>query len=194
MRYICDGWDIYVIYVCMNLFVTMEYKKIKNYRFGSLCWVLHSAKDPVAECHGHSTRQSWKNGFSSAHFSSFVEWHSATGSFAECNTRQSDPKRQFLIFLHSIMTNKFIQSYISSITYISHSSHIYLMHHIYISSIHTSIRTYHIHPIPVCRIQQEFPEWETKKLPFWVTLPSVALGKGPRCRVPWPWYSAKNFF
>ena len=30
------------------------------------------------------------------------------------------------------MTNKFIQSYISSITYISHSSHIYLIHHIYI--------------------------------------------------------------
>ena len=62
MRYIWDGWDIYVIYVCMNLFVMMECKKIKNYRFGSLYRVLHSAKDPVAECHGHSTRQSWKMG------------------------------------------------------------------------------------------------------------------------------------
>ena len=62
MRYICDGWDIYVIYVCMNVFVTMKCKKIKICYFGSLCRVLHSAKDPVAECHGHSTRQSWKIG------------------------------------------------------------------------------------------------------------------------------------
>ena len=30
MRYICDGWDIYVIYVCMNVFVMMECKnKVK---------------------------------------------------------------------------------------------------------------------------------------------------------------------
>ena len=64
-----DGWDIYVIYDCMNLFVMMECKKkIKNYRFGSLCRVLHSAKDPVAECHGHSTWQSWKYGRSENHF------------------------------------------------------------------------------------------------------------------------------
>ena len=27
MRYICDGWDIYVIYVCITLFVMMECKK-----------------------------------------------------------------------------------------------------------------------------------------------------------------------
>ena len=96
-----------------------------------------------AEYHGHGTRQSWKNGFSSAHFSSFVEWHSATGSFAECNTRQSDPKRQIIFF--SFHHDKYIHTniyhiYISSITYISHPSHIYLIHHIYISSIHTSIR------------------------------------------------------
>ena len=32
-------------------------KKNKNCRFGSLCRVLHSAKDPVAECHDHATRQ-----------------------------------------------------------------------------------------------------------------------------------------
>ena len=57
MRSICDGWDIYVIYVCMNLFVMMECKKIKNCRFGSLCRVLHSSKDLVAECHDHGTRQ-----------------------------------------------------------------------------------------------------------------------------------------
>ena len=58
----CDEGDIYVmdeIYDFMNLFVMMECKKkIKICRFGSLCRVLHSAKDPVAECHGHSTRQS----------------------------------------------------------------------------------------------------------------------------------------
>ena len=59
---------------------------------------------------------------------------------------------------------------------------------------------------------------KNQKLPFWVTLTSAALGKGPccrvpwsqhsaklekwalekpffqLCRVPWPWYSAKNFF
>ena len=69
MRYICDGWDIYVIYVCMNLFVMMECKK--NCR--SLCRVLHSAKDPFAECNGHSTRQSWKICFLGAHFSSFAK-------------------------------------------------------------------------------------------------------------------------
>ena len=28
-------------------------------------------------------------------------------------------------------------------------------------------------------------------MPFWVTLPSVALGKGPRCRVSWSQHSAK---
>ena len=50
-------------------------KRIKNCRFGSLCRVLHSAKDPVAECHGHSTRQTWKNGRSENHFSSFAECH-----------------------------------------------------------------------------------------------------------------------
>ena len=72
MRYICDGWDIYVIYVCMNVFVMMECKK--NFcRFGSLCRVLHSAKDPFAECNGHSTRQSWKNGRPENKFSSFAE-------------------------------------------------------------------------------------------------------------------------
>ena len=131
------------IYDCINLFVLMECKKMKNCRFGSLCRVLHSVKDPVVECHGHNTRQSWKNGFSSAHFSSFVEWHSATGSFAECNTRQSDPKRQFLIFFsHSIMTNKFIQTYI---TYISHPSHIYLIHpHIHTHISHPSQYISHI--------------------------------------------------
>ena len=64
-----------MIYVCMNLFVMMERKKIKNCRFWSLCRVLHSAKDPVAECHGHNTRQSWKNGRSENHFSSFAECH-----------------------------------------------------------------------------------------------------------------------
>ena len=63
------------IYDCMNLFVMMECKKIKNCRFGSLCRVLHSSKDLVAECHGHNTRQSWKNGRSENHFSSFAECH-----------------------------------------------------------------------------------------------------------------------
>ena len=57
MRYICDGWDIYVIYVCMNVFVMMECKK-KYLPFwvtlpsvalgkGPLCrvqWSQHSAK------------------------------------------------------------------------------------------------------------------------------------------------------
>ena len=38
------------------------------------------------------------------------------------------PKTTIFIFLHSIMTNKFIQTYISSITCISHPSYIYLIH------------------------------------------------------------------
>ena len=33
MTYICDGCDIYVIYVCMNLFVMMECKKNKKLPF-----------------------------------------------------------------------------------------------------------------------------------------------------------------
>ena len=36
-----------MIYVCMNLFVTMECKKIKNCHFGSLCRVLHSQRTPL---------------------------------------------------------------------------------------------------------------------------------------------------
>ena len=47
----------------MNLFVMMECKKIKNCHFGSLCRVLHSAKNPVAECHDHGTRQRIKKKF-----------------------------------------------------------------------------------------------------------------------------------
>ena len=89
MRYICDEWDIYVIYICMNLFVMMECKKNKNCRFGSLCRVLYSAKDPVAECHSHSTWQSWKNGCSENRFSSFAECH-------DHGTRQRFKKNQTL--------------------------------------------------------------------------------------------------
>ena len=72
--YICDGWDIYVmdeIYmwwmryicdICLYEFICHDEIYKKNYCFGSLSRVLHSAKDPVAECHGHNTRQSWKMG------------------------------------------------------------------------------------------------------------------------------------
>ena len=59
-------------------------------------------------------------------------WHSTTGSFAECNTQQSDPKRQFLIFFY--IPSWQINSY-------KHISQIYLIHHIYISFI-----TYISHP------------------------------------------------
>ena len=86
-------------------------------------------KKIFTECHGLGTRQSWKNSFPSAHFSSFVEC-------CDHGTRQRGPlpsatlgkvtqNGNFLFFLHSIMTNKFIQTYI---TYISHPSHIYLIH------------------------------------------------------------------
>ena len=85
MRYICDGWDIYVIYVCMNVFVMMECKK-KFCRFGSLCWVLHSAKDAFAERNGHNTRQSWQNGWPETRFSSFAEC-------CDYNTRQRNLKK-----------------------------------------------------------------------------------------------------
>ena len=69
MRYICDGWDIYVIYVCMNVFVMMECKKKLPF------WVtlpsVALGKGPVAECHGHNTRQSWV----------LWPWHSAKNFF-----------------------------------------------------------------------------------------------------------------
>ena len=49
----------------MNVFVMMEYKnKIKFAVLGHF-----------AECHGHSTRQSWKNGRSENRFFSFAECH-----------------------------------------------------------------------------------------------------------------------
>ena len=69
----------------------------------------------------------------------------ALGNGVLCRVQHSAKWPKTVIFyfcLHSIMTNKFIQTYI---TYISHPSHIYVIRHIYISSIHTSIRTYHIH-------------------------------------------------
>ena len=91
----------------MNLFVMMEYKK--NCRFGSLCRALHSAKDPVAKCHGHSTRQSWKNRRSENHFSSFAECHDhgtrqiiffkKNSNFAEC---RPEGTRQRIFFLKKI--------------------------------------------------------------------------------------------
>ena len=73
MRYICDGRDIYVMneiymwwmrYMIVWIYLSWWNVKIKNKncRFGLLCRVLHLAKDPVAKCHGHSTRQSWKMG------------------------------------------------------------------------------------------------------------------------------------
>ena len=93
MRYICDEWDIYMWWMrYMIVWIYLSWwnvKKIKNYRFGSVCRVLHSAKDPVAECHGHSTRQSWKNGCSENHFSSFAECH-------DQGTRHGTRQRFFL--------------------------------------------------------------------------------------------------
>ena len=75
------------IYDCMNLFVMMECKKNKNYRFGSLCRVLHSAKDPFAERNGQNTRQSWQNGRPENRFSSFAECY-------DYNTRQRNLKKK----------------------------------------------------------------------------------------------------
>ena len=83
-------------------------------------------------------------------------WHLATGSFAECNTRQSDPKRQFLFYFYipswQINSYKHISHiylihhiYISFITYISHPSHIYLIHpHIHPHISHPSQYISHI--------------------------------------------------
>ena len=94
MDVICvDGWDIYVMdeiymwYMFVWIYLSWwNIKKIKNYRFGSLCRVLHSAKDPFAECNGHSTRQSWKNGRPENRFSSFAEC-------CDSNTRQRNLKK-----------------------------------------------------------------------------------------------------
>ena len=88
------------------------------------------------------------------HSAKLKKWFSERPFFQLCQccdhgTRQRGPlpsatldkvteNGNFYFFLHSIMTNKFIQTYI---TYISHPSHIYLFHHMYISSI-----TYISHP------------------------------------------------
>ena len=72
----------------MNVFVMMERKKKIICRFGSLCRVLHSAKDPFAERNGHNTRQSWQNGQPENRFSSFAEC-------CDYNTRQRNLKKKF---------------------------------------------------------------------------------------------------
>ena len=72
----------------MNVFVMMERKKKIICRFGSLCRVLHSAKDPFAERNGHNTRQSWQNGRPENRFSSFAEC-------CDYNTRQRNLKKKF---------------------------------------------------------------------------------------------------
>ena len=73
----------------MNVFVMMECKK--NCRFGSLCRVLHSAKDAFAKRNGHNTRQSWQNGRPENRFSSFAEC-------CDYNTRQRNLKKKILNF------------------------------------------------------------------------------------------------
>ena len=70
----------------MNVFVMMERKKKIICRFGSLCRVLHSAKDPFAERNGQNTRQSWQNGRPENRFSSFAEC-------CDSNTRQRNLKK-----------------------------------------------------------------------------------------------------
>ena len=66
--------EIYMWYMFVWIYLSWwNVKKIKNYSFGSLCRVLHSAKDPFAQCNGHNTRQSWKNGCQETHFFSFAE-------------------------------------------------------------------------------------------------------------------------
>ena len=101
MRYICDGWDIYAMdeiymwwirYICdICLYECICHdgtqKKIIC-RFGSLCRVLHSAKDVFAERNGHNTRQSWQNGRPENRFSSFAEC-------CDYNTRQRNLKKKF---------------------------------------------------------------------------------------------------
>ena len=99
----CDmgGWMRYICDICLYECICHDGMQKKNCRFGSLCRVLHSAKDPVAECHCHSTRQSWKMGAWKNHFSSFAECHDhgtqqriffkKNSNFAECRphgTRQ----------------------------------------------------------------------------------------------------------
>ena len=118
----------------------------------------HSAKfnfffNFFAECYSHSTRQSWKICFLVAHFATFVECcdHCARqrGPLPSATLGKVTQNGKYF-FLRSIMTNTFIQTYI---TYISHPSHIYLIHHIYISSIayishpsHIYLIHPHIHP------------------------------------------------
>ena len=126
MRYICDGWDIYVmdeIYVCMNLFVMMECKKkLKIAVLGHF-----------AEC---CTRQRTL-------LPSAVTMALDNGVLCRVQHSAKWPKTAiFDFFLHSIMTNKFIQTYITDI---SHPSHIYLIHpHIHPHISHPSQYISHI--------------------------------------------------
>ena len=74
MRYICD--------ICLYECICHDGMQKKNIcRFGSLCRVLHSAKDPFAERNGHNARQSWQNGRPENRFPSFTEC-------CDSNTRQ----------------------------------------------------------------------------------------------------------
>ena len=152
-----DGWDIYVMdeiymwYMFVWIYLSWwNVKKIKNYSFGSLCRVLHSAKDPFAQCNGHNTRQSWKNGCQETHFFSFAEC-------CDHCTRQRGPLPSATLGKVTKNGKFYYIFYIPSwqIHSYKHISHIYLIHHIYISSIAyishpshiyiSSIHTYHIH-------------------------------------------------
>ena len=62
----------------------------------------------------------------------------ALGKGVLCRVQQSAKWPKTAIFNFFYIPSWQINSY-------KHISHIYLIHHIYISSIHTSIRTYHIH-------------------------------------------------
>ena len=100
MRYICDEWDIYVmdeIYIYMWYMFVWIYlsrwniKKIKNCCFGSLCRVLHSAKDPLPSAMVTALGKAGKIGAQKTIFQLCgVPWHSAknfflkNSNFAEC--------------------------------------------------------------------------------------------------------------
>ena len=135
-----------MIYVCMNLFVMMECKKIKTTVLGHFAKCCTRQRTPLPSAMVTAFGKAGKMGAENR-FSSFAECcdHCARqrGPLPSATLGKVTQNGNFFFAFHHdkyIHTNIY-HIYISSITYISHPSHIYLIHHIYISS----IRPYHIH-------------------------------------------------
>ena len=170
MRYICDEWDIYVIdeiymwYMFVWIYVMMECKKnLKIVILGHFAECCTRQRTPLPSAMVTTLDKAGKMGARKTIFlalpsamvtalgkaGKMVFWTPifpalpsavtiALGKGVLCRVQHSAKWPKTANFNFFYITLWQINSY-------NHISHIYLIHHIYISSIHTSIRTYHIH-------------------------------------------------